>query len=237
MCLPLLKAAPGRAAAETKLHEMCERQVSRMARLVDDVLDLTRADHAKLRLDSRQVNCIDLVRSVVEDHRPLFEKRGIDLYLFAPPYPLFVMGDATRLEQVLANLLQNAAKFTDRKGYVSVSLAKERDQILLRVRDTGIGIARTALARIFQPFAQSEATLDRNGKGLGLGLALVKTLVELHGGTVAVDSEGHGKGTEFWIRLPRAKAVSRRAALTTSSPPAPARGWTAPPYQQSSEPV
>ena len=199
-----------------------DRQTAHLTRLVDDLLDITRISKGKIQLRKQVVDLSDLVRRTVDDHRSLFVADGLGLEVALPDAALWVDGDATRLTQVLGNLLHNAAKFSDRGGHASVSLAREQNMAVISVRDTGVGLSREILPRIFEPFTQADTTLDRTRGGLGLGLALVKGLIELHGGSVRVESEGPGQGSEFTIRLPllelatdREAAPSARRATTT----------------------
>jgi signal transduction histidine kinase len=142
---------------------------------------------------------------VVEDQRSYLEEAGLSLSLVLPPEPILVKGDALRLSQVLVNLLNNAAKFTDAGGTVTVSLFAEAGRVAVTVRDTGVGIAAEMLPHVFKSFTQEERSLARSRGGLGLGLALVKGIVELHGGEVSGSSPGRGCGAEFTFRLPRAE--------------------------------
>jgi CheY-like chemotaxis protein len=150
-----------------------------------------------------------------EDHRSLLDETGISLLLEGPASPLWVEGDPTRLAQIVGNLLQNAAKFSDPGGQVTIQLAAEPPAwITLSVRDTGIGIAPEALPRVFEPLFQADCSLSRSRGGLGLGLALVKGLVELHGGEVSAHSPGPGEGTEIIIRLPRVSGPDTRQEVS-----------------------
>jgi signal transduction histidine kinase/ActR/RegA family two-component response regulator len=218
----LERAEPGGAQARRAL-EIIDRQVHQLARLVDDLLDVTRVSSGKVQLRLERLDLVDVVRRAAADHRVLFAERGVELKLDLPPGALGVNGDAARLTQVIGNLLQNAAKFTPQRGTVVVSVGLERDrEAVVRVRDTGAGVAPEVLTRLFQPFVQGEATLDRSRGGLGLGLALVKGLVETHGGTVAVASEGPGRGAEFSFRLPvdERPRVGEPAGKSSRLPPA-----------------
>lgn len=200
----LLHQTPGGARAE-RAREVIRRQVGQLTRLIDDLLDVTRIRRQKIQLRRQRLELCELLRCTIEDHRPLFENAGVELEFEPAARPAHVNGDWDRLIQVFSNLLQNAAKFTGRGGHtrVSVSTDPASRRAVVRVADTGIGIAPELLGRLFSPFAQQEDTgLDRSKGGLGLGLALVKGLVELHGGEVAVTSEGPGKGAEFTVRLP-----------------------------------
>ncbi len=184
------------------LRERMERQVRRMARLIDDLQDISRISRGKISLQLEVVDLIPLVRETVEDHRGAFVNRGLALTLEAGDGPIRVEGDPTRLAQILTNLLNNAAKFTDPGGKVHVCLTLEREWAVIRVQDTGIGIDPAVLPRVFESFTQAEGSLDRTRGGLGLGLALVKGLVEAHRGTVSATSRGAGQGAEFTLRLP-----------------------------------
>jgi signal transduction histidine kinase len=195
------RAAPGGEQAR-HARAVIERQVSHMTRLVSDLLDVSRITRGKILLQRQRIDLREVVSRTLEDHRSVFVARGIALRGEQPGGPVWVDGDATRLGQTLGNLLLNSAKFTNEGGAVSVVLRLEGQTAVLRVRDTGVGIAPEMLGGIFQAFTQADRTLDRSTGGLGLGLALVKGLIELHGGTVAAHSEGFGKGAEFTLGLP-----------------------------------
>ena len=185
-----------------------ERQVQHMGRMVDDLLDVSRITRGKIQIRKQRTDLAPLVRSTVEDHRRLVEEAGQTLRVTLPDHPVWVSADPTRVAQVLSNLLNNAIKFSERQGVISVDLTldgsgKSAD---LKVRDTGIGIDASMLARLFEPFAQADNTLARSRGGLGLGLALVKGITQLHGGTVAAQSDGPGTGSTFAVQLPVAPA-------------------------------
>jgi two-component system CheB/CheR fusion protein len=169
---------------------------------VDDLLDVTRLARGKYQLQRRRLDLAEVVREAIEDQRFVFADRGVALDLQGASEPVWVEGDATRLSQVLGNLLRNASKFTDPGGHVQVVLQQIGHEVILRVRDDGIGIAPNLVKEVFNPFVQGDTTLHRTSGGLGLGLALVKELVELHGGTVRAESAGEGKGSEFIATLP-----------------------------------
>jgi CheY-like chemotaxis protein/two-component sensor histidine kinase len=183
---------------------MIDRQVTHMARLIDDLLDMSRLSRGKILLRKDRVDLVAVVRDTVEDYRSILEGTGLQVQVRLPDGPLYAHGDPTRLAQILGNVLHNANKFTDAGGRVEVEVAVEPDgqAALLAVRDTGIGMEPDVLARVFEAFSQADRSLDRSRGGLGLGLALVKGLVELHGGEVRVASQGAGRGTELTIRLP-----------------------------------
>ena len=170
---------------------------------MDDLLDVTRITRNKIQIHWQRLELNELVRGTIEDHRPQFEESEVALELTPAVAPVYVLADWNRLAQVIGNLLQNAAKFTERKGGVRVSVTTEplARRAVVRIADTGIGMAPEMLSRLFEPFEQADRTLDRSKGGLGLGLALVKGLVELHGGDVSAHSEGLGKGAEFNVRL------------------------------------
>jgi PAS domain S-box-containing protein len=184
-------------------REMIERQVQHLTRLVDDLLDVSRISRGKIKLQKGRLDLARLVRVTVEDRAPEFEKAGLSVTLQLPEVPVWVEGDPTRLAQVLDNLLQNALKFTERGGQVFVRVEADERQAAVRIRDTGAGIEPDLLARLFDTFSQADRSLDRSKGGLGLGLALVKGLVELHGGEVRAASAGKGHGAEFVFTLPR----------------------------------
>jgi two-component system CheB/CheR fusion protein len=196
------------------------RQVDHLTRLVEDLLDVTRISSGKLRLHRERMDLGRRVRESVEDLRPLFAHREIALELRAPHGPVFVDGDPTRVAQVVSNLLQNAAKFTDPGGRVEVSVEGAGADVRVRVRDDGVGIAPEVLGRLFAPFVQGDSTLDRSRGGLGLGLALVRGVVELHGGHVEALSDGPGRGTEVVVTLPAAREAEPRAQPAPAPPPA-----------------
>jgi CheY-like chemotaxis protein len=179
------------------------RQVAHLTALVDDLLDVSRVTRGLVVLSRGEVDLRRVVADAVEQARPLVEARRHQLAVHLPPEPALVDGDYKRLVQVLANLLNNAAKYTPEGGKLVVWLGGAGDQVALSVSDTGIGISPELLPKVFDLFSQAERTPDRAQGGLGLGLALVRSLVELHGGTVAASSEGRGAGSEFTVRLPR----------------------------------
>jgi len=198
----LHRAAPG---DERALHAraVIERQVAQLGRLVDDLLDVTRIARGKIRLQRSRLDLVELVRRTVEDHRSLLESCAVSLEL--PSEPVWMNGDPVRLVQVVGNLLQNAAKFTPAQGKVLVSLAAAEGRAAIQVADNGVGIDAETRARLFEPFAQADRSLARSNGGLGMGLAIAKGLVDLHGGTIAASSEGAGKGASFTVMLPCAK--------------------------------
>jgi two-component system CheB/CheR fusion protein len=196
-------------AARAVVH----RQVEHLTHLVDDLLDVTRISRGKIQLRHQQVEVADALTRTVEDHRALFERREIGLELRIAREPLLIEADPTRLAQIIGNLLQNAVKFTHSGGRVIVSAAREQDFAAIRVRDTGVGLSRDMLERVFDPFTQVDDTLHRTSGGLGLGLALVKGLVELQRGSVEARSDGPGTGAEFVVWFPTVAALQPELPL------------------------
>jgi PAS domain S-box-containing protein len=188
-----------------RVQEMLERQVNHMSRLVDDLLDVARITSGRIELRSEPVELAALIRSAVEVSKPLIDVANHRLATTLPPRPITVEGDAIRLTQVITNLLNNAAKYMEPGGQIWLTAASEGDEAVISVRDTGIGIAPDMLPRVFQMFTQ----VDRDGKhtqgGLGVGLALARQLVEMHGGRIEGRSQGKGQGSEFVVRLPLAE--------------------------------
>jgi CheY-like chemotaxis protein/two-component sensor histidine kinase len=193
------------------------RQVAHLSNLVNDLLDVTRIARNKVQLQRERIELGEAVHRAVEDNRSLFDRAGIHLELFPAPRSALLIADPTRVAQIIGNLLQNSAKFTHKGGHATVSVAIEAGEGVVRVSDDGVGMSRETLDRLFQPFSQAEQTLDRNNGGLGLGLALVKGLVELHGGTVSARSEGLGCGTEIIVRLPVDAGAALEVAATPTS--------------------
>jgi PAS domain S-box-containing protein len=195
----------GRSVAASELQwatEVIDRQVQQMSRLVDDLLDVSRITRGKVELRKERVELDKVLSSAIEANRPLIEKWGHTLSVKLPPETILLDADPTRLAQVFLNLLNNAAKYTDRGGHLALVAERQGSEVLVRVRDDGIGIPAEMLPRVFDLFAQADRALDRDETGLGIGLTLVQRLLEMHGGTVEAHSEGEGKGSEFTVRLP-----------------------------------
>ncbi len=208
-----------------RAYAMMDRQVAHLSRLVDDLPDVSRITRGLVELGKAPANLAEVIEQAVEMAAPVIEGRGHELSLALPHRPLRVEGDATRLTQVVFNLLHNAAKYTDPGGKVWLTLERDADRAVLRVRDNGTGMKPDLVPKVFDLFSQGERTPDRSQGGLGLGLALVKRLVEMHGGTVAARSEGPGKGSEFSVRLPAlpAEAEKPRPPRPAGPPPAAVR--------------
>jgi len=198
----ILHSAKVDADIQQRVSNIIERQTAHMARLVEDLLDLARVRCDKLTLRRELIDLRTVVPTAVEFSHPLIEVRNHQLEIAPPAEPLWVSGDPTRLAQVLTNLLTNAAKYTPEGGHIRLTAAREDGAAVVRVRDDGAGIPQEMLSRVFDLFTQiGTAGNDRAG-GLGIGLSLVRQLVELHGGTVAAFSDGPGQGSEFVVRLP-----------------------------------
>jgi signal transduction histidine kinase/DNA-binding response OmpR family regulator len=204
------------AGADPDVVSPMRRQVVHLAHLVDDLLDVSRITRGTIDLRVQEVDVTKIVAGAVETSRPLIEARGHDLSVSLPSGPLRVKGDPVRLTQVLTNLLNNAAKYTPDRGSVSVSAEEEGGEVVLRICDTGSGIAPDMLPRVFDLFVQADRSLDRAQGGLGIGLTLVRRLVEMHGGTVQAFSEGLGMGSELVVRLPAVAA--ERGEVPEQSP-------------------
>jgi CheY-like chemotaxis protein len=183
-------------------HEVIRRQTNHLVRLVDDLLDVSRITNGKIDLHLESLEIAEVVTRAVETASPLLEQRGHELIVNVALRGLPVDADMTRLTQVVANLLTNAAKYTPARGKIFVTGERLDNRVFVRVSDTGIGISEDMLSRVFELFTQERQTLDRSVGGLGLGLAIVKSLVSMHGGTVIARSEGIGRGSEFVIELP-----------------------------------
>jgi PAS domain S-box-containing protein len=211
----LERAAPDSTPARTA-HTVIRRQVAHLTRLIDDLLDATRISQGKIRLVLQRIDLAAAVRRTIEDYRSEFAARGVELEERLGADEIAVSGDFTRITQIVGNLLGNAAKFTPRGGKVEIALERQETTALLRVRDSGVGIAPEMIKNLFQPFIQAPQTLARTKGGLGL----VKGLVALHGGTVAAASPGPGQGAELTVRLPLAPQGSEAEAAGAVAAPA-----------------
>jgi PAS domain S-box-containing protein len=194
------------SSAETKrIHEMMERQVGHLVRLVDDLLELSRISRGQIELKKERVELVTIIRNAVDTSKPFIEAAGHRLVVSLPSEPLVVDGDLVRLSQVFANLLNNAAKYTENGGDIAVTARREEKFVVVSIRDTGIGIPPDKLTQVFEMFAQVDNVLRRSQDGLGIGLSLVRTLVGMHDGRVEAHSDGIGLGSEFVTYLPLAK--------------------------------
>jgi signal transduction histidine kinase/ActR/RegA family two-component response regulator len=200
--LELLQRSNGDAAVGEQVRSMMGRQLDQMVRLIDDLLDMSRISQGKVQLRKERVELKAIVHSAVEAVQPLLQAQAHELTITLPPDPIYLDADATRLAQVISNLLNNAAKYTEKGGHIWLTAERLGNEAVVSVRDTGIGIAAEHLPHIFEMFSQVAPALERSQGGLGIGLSLVQGLVELHGGKVEARSGGIGKGSEFIVRLP-----------------------------------
>ncbi len=184
------------------IRRIVDRQMRRLSRLIDDLLDVSRIRTGKVELRKDRVDLGAVIDHAVEVARPLAEDRKHELTVALPPEPVWLEADPVRLEQIVTNLLSNAVKFTEDGGRIRLGVEREGQEILIRVKDTGVGIASDLLPRVFDLFTQGDRSLDRSRDGLGIGLTLSRRLAEMHGGTIEAHSEGVGKGSELIVRLP-----------------------------------
>lgn len=222
--LQILRLAGTSDPTLRQVEEVMGRQVEHLVRLVDDLLDVSRITRGKIELRKEPIDVALIVRNAVEVSRPTIDANHHDLTVSLPPEPLIIYADTVRMAQVLSNLLNNAAKFTPEGGRIELSARQENDQVLFSVRDSGPGMAAELLPHVFELFTQGEHSPGRTSGGLGIGLTLVKSLAELHGGSVAAFSDGLGQGSEFIVRLP---------LLAPGAAPTPMR-MAAPPYTSTS---
>jgi signal transduction histidine kinase/integral membrane sensor domain MASE1 len=214
--LEVLRARGFSDQVAQRMGEVMDRQLRHMVRLVDDLLDVSRITRGRVELRRERVDLGEVAARAAEAVRPLVEERGQQLAVSRPDEPLVVHADPTRLDQVTANLLHNAVRYTEPGGRIAVTVSSESEQAVLRVEDTGIGLRPEMLERIFEPFVQADrpaqARAQPSGQGLGIGLTLVRSLVEMHQGSVTAHSHGPGRGSAFVVRLPRAPAVPHELA-------------------------
>ncbi len=195
-----------------------DRQVSQMVRLVDDLLDISRITKGKLRLTKEKVELRVVANHAAESVRPLMEARKHEFSVALPTNPVWVEADPARMEQVVVNLLNNAAKYTDTGGLIRMTVSQEGDDAVIRVRDNGVGIAPDLLPKVFDLFTQVDGSLGRSYGGLGIGLALARNLVEMQDGRLLAQSGGLGKGSEFTVKLPVVAGASGRESTTVLEP-------------------
>jgi two-component system, sensor histidine kinase len=220
----ILERKPTEDVKEARMRSIIQRQTHHLARLVDDLLDVSRITRGKVELRRERLDALSVLQQVIALIRPVAEGRGLSLEPQLHEGPLWVEGDNTRLEQIFMNLLDNAAKYTDAGGHITVRAYPEgvdgSARAVVRIRDTGIGIPSHKLPDIFELFIQADESLERSRGGLGIGLTLVRNLVELHGGTIGATSDGPGQGSEFVVKLPLCPAVpllSGKPPLSTAS--------------------
>jgi CheY-like chemotaxis protein/two-component sensor histidine kinase len=212
------------APAEPKLTwatDVTERQVAHLTRLVEDLLDVARINQGKIALQTERLDLRDVVTHAIETAKPFIDSRRHQLHTTIPHAPVVLRGDFARLSQVVANLLNNAAKYTDEGGTIEVALSLGQGQCLITVRDNGVGIDAELLPNIFELFEQGKRSLDRSQGGLGVGLTLVHRLVALHQGTVTATSAGSGRGSEFEVVLPCLSEVADDTTTATQRTSAP----------------
>jgi signal transduction histidine kinase len=208
--------------AGRRAQVLIERQVRRMARLVDDLLDTSRIRNGQLQLQRERIDLRTVVRKTVEMLAAEISERRQRLTVSLPQSPVWLQADPWRLEQVFVNLLADSSRYTEAAGELAVFMHVRNDQVVVRFRDSGIGIAPSALPQVFDLFMQADAAAPCSRAGLGVGLALARSLVELHGGRVAAASAGLGLGSEFTVRLPLEAGSRGRAAGAAGAPPDPA---------------
>jgi signal transduction histidine kinase/CheY-like chemotaxis protein len=210
--LEILRLAGNDPVKSAKAREMMQRQVAQMVRLVDDLIDVSRITTGKLAIRKVVFDLRTAIRDAVETARPFIDARGHSLELRLPSQPLPIDGDSTRLAQVFSNLLNNSAKYTEPGGHIELAAGLHGDEIVVSVKDNGIGLAPESTARIFDMFVQVDRSLERTQAGLGVGLTLSRRLVELHDGRIDVSSAGKGQGSEFTVRLPASHTRFEEAA-------------------------
>jgi signal transduction histidine kinase len=215
--LDILRASPMAPNAE-EIREVMDRQLSHLVRLVDDLLDVSRVRQGKIELRREQIALSDILKTAVEASNPLITAGRHELLLDLPDAPVWLDADLTRLSQVVSNLLNNAAKYTPEGGKIVLLARRDRDEVLITVSDNGVGIPSAMLPQVFDLFTQVRDNLHRSHGGLGIGLALVKQLVEMHDGAIAAESAGPGKGSAFRLRLPVAESAPAASGAAPKPP-------------------
>ena len=232
MGLEVMKLGGQGTAALQEIRETMERQTQQLITLVDDLLDVSRITQGKLRLRRCEVMIAEVVRSAVEASRPWIDEAGHRLNVSVPREPIGLHADPNRLAQVISNLLNNAVKYTPGGGQIELSVRPIAGNVEIVVRDDGIGIPAEMQRRVFEMFAQINGPLEKGYVGLGIGLTLVRSLVEMHGGTIAVHSEGEGRGSEFTVRLPIATPPPPRDDVSRNDDPGPSQAAAQPPRRR-----
>ena len=210
--LQIMKLSGGDTATTEQVREMMERQVQHMARLVDDLIDVSRISRGIAELRKEQVDLVEVVGRAIETAGPLIDARKHQLHISQPGRPLFVWADPTRMMQVIGNLVHNAAKYSEDGARIAVEVKQDGDLAVIQVRDNGVGISAEMLPKVFDLFTQVDRSLDRSQGGLGIGLTLVRRLVEMHEGSVEARSDGLGRGSEFIVRLPIYRAKPKASS-------------------------
>lgn len=203
--------------------KIIDRQVGHMARLLDDLLDVARIMQNKISLKRDRLDFIEIMDSAMETCYPLIESRKQELVISRPDMPLWIDGDRVRLTQALSNLMNNAAKYTEEGGKITLNVSQEADDLVIKIQDTGIGISAEMLPQVFDLFTQADSSLAHSQGGLGIGLTLTRRLIEMHGGTISATSPGAQQGSEFIVRLPLAKASSATPSPPPEAAPSPAK--------------
>jgi len=212
-----MKHADGNTELAAEARDVAERQVEHMVRLIDDLMDLSRITRNKLELRKERIDLASIVKSAADTCRDMIEKNRHVLRISTPATPIFVEADPVRVTQVVTNLLNNACKFTEPGGRITLAIDADDKHATISVKDTGIGIPKAMLDRVFDMFTQVDRSLERTRAGLGIGLSLTKSLVELHGGSIAAVSNGPGTGSEFVVELPGV-VVGEKPKQSTSIP-------------------
>ena len=207
------------SGAEPEVVRVMQQQTEHLVRLVDDLLDVSRIMRGKVELRRATVDIRAVVERAIDAVRPAIARSGQELAVSMPPTPIYVDADPVRLIQVITNLLNNSNKYTDKGGHIRLSVREEAEGVAISVKDDGIGIGEDLLPRVFDLFSQADRSLERTQGGLGMGLTLVRALVQMHDGTVAAASEGEGKGSEFTVHLPIQKGVGRETSSEATPPP------------------
>ncbi|MGI8979604.1 MAG: hybrid sensor histidine kinase/response regulator [Pirellulaceae bacterium] len=216
--LQLMEFSPEDVSQYKNLRLIMSRQVEQLMRLVDDLRDISRITRGKLTIEKKPLELASALEAACDLAGPLLEEAGHQFTRTFPGSKLVVLGDKVRLAQVIGNLLINAAKYTPAGGKVALLVRRHGEHVDIRVRDNGVGISAEKLPRVFELFMQVNETRERSQGGLGIGLALAKTLVEMHGGSISVTSAGEGAGSEFVVRLPLVKQAEAEAMLASSAP-------------------
>ena len=217
--LQIMRLSDTDVAAVAQARTMMERQLTQMVRLVDDLLDVSRITRGKIELHKEQVELAAVVASAVETSRPLIEAASHEFRVILPPESILLDADLTRLAQVFSNLLNNASQYMEQRGHIWLTAERAGGEVMVKVRDTGLGIPADMLPKVFEIFTQVDRSLERSHGGLGIGLTLVKQLVEMHGGSVEAHSDGPGKGSEFIVRLPLWKDEGGRLKVESGTDP------------------
>lgn len=215
--LQLMRLAAEDREIVDQARQMMDRQLDQMVRLVDDLMDVSRITRGKLELKRERLALADVIQSAVETSRPLIEQMGHDLTLSLPAETIYVEADMTRLAQIFQNLLNNAAKYSEPRGRIRLSVQRTEGEVAISVVDEGIGLAADQIPKIFELFTQVDRSLEKAQGGLGIGLSLVKRLVDMHGGEIEVESAGIGQGSEFTVRLPVADVGPTAAAVASEA--------------------